>query len=251
MQPLHASLCGLAAATFLAFGCASTPPESACFEPAECAPDTPLCSPRGVCSRGCNSDADCKDLEQQTQCDSAERLCTVPCTGDVMGQYACVDGRRSYCRQDESLSCTLCPGKCGAGTYCDGEACQPQRGAGEPCAANAECEGRTCTDAGQCSVEQGEPCTPESCDGVCATRGGGDTMCIRWRCPSDCADRTDGGLEWYCRGYDTYEACVPLERCIWQGGCSTFAESTCGQSCQPGGGCWTYCVPNEISTDDD
>lgn len=235
--------------------CGSPEPESECFSSADCGPETPVCSPAGsagrLCSHECATTADCADLALQTSCDTGVGLCAPPCTSDSVGEFACVDGERVYCEDDPTLSCAICPNACGVGSYCDGMACQPLHAAGDACTQDSQCASRACTDAGQCSLAQGEACTPENCEGACAERHSGETLCIRSRCPANCAESTAGGLEWYCARYDSYEACVPLESCIWRASCSTFVDATCGQACRSGGGCWTYCVPNEISTDDD
>ena len=240
-----------AIAGWMLAACASEPaPESACYGSDECGATTPVCSYGGTCTRSCTTSADCSDLALQTPCDRWAGNCAEPCTEDAIGSYACVDGERVYCGEDTTLSCAICPDVCGAGSFCDGSACQPRRATGEACRQSFECSSGACTGAGRCSAAQGEACTAETCAGVCAERASGATHCILSSCPSDCAERTDGGLEWYCARYDSYQACVPLERCIWQGGCSTFLDSTCGQSCRSGYGCWTYCVPDVISTDD-
>lgn len=240
-------------------GCATIPPESDCAwtgwagdSAPECSPETPMCTPEGTCSHACTASADCADLVMQTTCDEDRGSCALPCTADSRSNFVCRGGERLYCRDDltSSLPCSVCPNVCGSGSFCDGSACQAQRAAGEPCATDVECASYACTDAGLCSVAQGEACSDADCDGVCASRPSGERLCIRSRCPSDCAESMAGGLEWYCARYESYEACVPLERCVWQGGCSSLADSTCGQSCRSGGGCWTYCVPDVISTDD-
>lgn len=252
---MKAFLSFLVIGTSMGAGCTSAPaPESVCYGDSDCGPETPDCefaadSSLNRCTRACTTSSDCGDLEMQTVCDLG--MCAAPCTGDAVGLYACVSGERVYCDDDPTLTCDICPGACGAGSYCAGTTCEPRRAAGEACSSDVECSSSSCTAAGQCSAAQGEPCTPESCDGVCAERPSGETMCIRSRCPSDCQDSTAGGLEWYCARYETYEACVPLVSCIWESPCGTFVDATCGQSCRSGGGCWTYCVPNVISTDDD
>lgn len=233
-------------------GCASPQPPEASCSGSECTADsTPTCSPLSrTCTHACTGSADCADLTTQTTCDALDSLCAAPCTGDSVGLYACRSGERVYCADDATLSCAICPGACGAGTFCDGTACQPRRASGEACTEDQQCTGSACTSAGRCSVAQGEACTDETCEGVCALgSAAGTSYCIRSRCPSDCAESTAGGWEWTCARYETYEACVPMESCIWEGGCSAFMDATCGQSCRSGGGCWTYCVPNVISTD--
>jgi hypothetical protein len=232
-------------------GCDNGPaPEGFCTQPADCPPETPLCATsRFTCTHHCRSSAECEDLIAQTTCDSRSNTCDGPCTGDALGVFACVEGDRIYCTDDPTLSCAICPNVCGTTSFCDGTSCQPRRAADEPCTANDQCSSAACTAGGRCSALQGEACTADSCDGVCAEAPSGDTFCIRSRCPSDCASSTAGGFEWYCAQYISYQACVPRETCVWEAPCSTFLNATCGQSCRSGAGCWTYCVPNEISND--
>ena len=234
--------------------CASAPeePEGFCYSDSHCPASTPVCDDgRGMCTLPCASSADCAELRAQTSCNLRTASCDVPCTTDQPAFFACVAGERAFCELDSSLSCSICPDRCSRAEYCDVDVCVARAAAGEPCTSDSGCLDGRCTSAGVCSVAHGEACTPETCAGTCAERYDGSTLCITQPgCPAGCAESTAGGLEWTCVRYETYSACVPLERCIWQDTCGTFREATCGQSCRSGGGCWTYCVPNPISTDD-
>ncbi|MBZ0115474.1 MAG: hypothetical protein K8H88_00665, partial [Sandaracinaceae bacterium] len=184
-----------------------------------------------------------------TSCDLGVRMCTLPCTADEPASYACIGGERVFCATDPSLPCTACPGVCTADQFCDATAtCTPKRAAGEPCVTADECLSNDCMPTGTCAVGQGEPCTPATCDGACAMSPSGETFCIRRGCPANCEAMTTGGYQWTCVSYwdQTYTYCVPLEDCIWQDPCATFANSTCGQSCGTTGRCITYCVPDEL-----
>lgn len=233
-----------------AMGCGSSAPgpdpDGTCVTDDECTAATPVCGIDGHCTRECTADAECADLADRSVCDRVTGECSGPCTENALRQYVCDGGVRRYCSEDASLPCETCG--CTPGSFCGATTCEPLREGGEVCGAHQQCLSAACTPAARCSVQQGEECTDSICDGVCAARPDGTTHCIRPQCPSDCDERTDGGLEWTCAHYETYEACVPVESCTWESPCSTFVDATCGQSCSAT--CWTYCVPNAISTDD-
>lgn len=203
--------------------------------------------------RSCATDGDCAVFADTPYCDRAAAVCMAPCTGDRVRLYVCVDGRPMYCEDDMALPCTVCTDVCGVGMYCDEgtSSCAPQKDPGMPCVSANECTTSSCTASGVCGVEQGESCTSETCEGTCARGTDGSTYCIRRCSGRSCTESTAGGYTWYCIrfGYDTPAPayCVPGERCIWEGSCSTFEDSTCGQACPPEG-CYTYCVPDALET---
>ena len=240
------------AALFCACAARTPGPEGPCTSDTDCARHTPTCA-RGVCTRSCSAEADCADLEDQTSCNAIDGVCDEPCTEHAVGEYACVAGQRISCDSDPTLPCSACPNVCGEGNYCEGRTCQPQHASGEPCSDHVECLSGGCSAAGRCSVAQGAACTDDDCEGVCAewTSGptAGETVCIRTRCPSDCASSTAGGREWYCARYNTgAQACVPVNTtCIDLGPCG-LRDSICDRICS-GGDCTRFCIPDAVFDD--
>lgn len=205
-------------------------------------------------ARSCAADAECAMYVDTPYCDRSAGRCMAPCTADVVGVYVCMAGEPIYCEDDMALPCTVCTRSCGTDAFCDSttEACAPRRAVGEPCTNGGECLGSSCTSGGVCGVAQGESCTPETCEGVCADGRDGNTYCIRRCSGSSCSASTAGGYTWHCITFgfdsDSPSYCVPGERCIWESGCGTFEDATCGQAC-PDTGCFTYCVPNALETE--
>ncbi|MGE3635547.1 MAG: hypothetical protein AB7P00_36925 [Sandaracinaceae bacterium] len=213
------------------------------------------CGPEGPIA--CTGDADCAATPDTPYCLPRRNVCAAPCVADDPGTFACVDGRYVECGSDMAIPCTVCPSVCGAGMFCSSStmSCSPPREAGMACMNDSQCVSSSCVN-GICGVGYGEPCTPATCDGVCAAGGTpGDSLCLRTCDGFDrCSTNGARGLEWFCLAQSATEGlCLPKEDCDrglmdYINGCATLSPGRCGDACPNDASepCFTFCAPPEV-----
>lgn len=176
----------------------------------------------GVCATDCVDDSDCDEGDYCSRTRWASPGCEPLCTArDSRAGQLCIDGRWVPCGEaGASFDCAICG--CEGGMYCASNGqCEPRRAAGEPCTESSQCTTSRCDvpEAGgesRCVVWTEEPCTAETCAG----------LCIEGLCFPECADpdecRDDRyrcyarrtGERYYCRRYCEFTDCPPGQECI-------------------------------------
>jgi hypothetical protein len=219
---------------------------AACDDDAECA--SKLCTyglysvnEPGVCSKTCDSNADCKSsMGKHATCrevaaipklDSGEKqstwrkACVLPCKDSDPGVFECKDGVRLFCEDATAHACSVCG--CAEGSYCStrDEQCKTYEPSGDDCTDDGECLSGKCKDK-TCTSGPGDVCD-ERCDGTCGgPRGALYCMpkCVAGRCPV----RLHG---WECFGGESKttqycgRVCNSKKDCVGDGDvCEEFPE---------------------------
>jgi hypothetical protein len=173
----------------------------------------------GTCTRSCDDDAACPTGTACGTLVDGSRACLGACdeTTNTVDGFVCVSGAQVACeRAGAAASCWLCGG-CPSEMFCpssldDLVTCQPDRGQGESCLGNDECQ------SGNCSVHDtydGEPGTCLKPHGAACTPGGGDCLSCDVTmngevCAKGCRDRRDCDGDDECIGReDTGYFCRP------------------------------------------